>query len=316
MYPYPPKGLIVALVTPFDTAGAIDWKSFDKLVEKVLPFADALLVGEAEIGEGVSMDPGLRQQLLAGAMKAVSGKKPLFLCPTANTPEETLAAVSSLGKNAPPSAGKEPIFWVDLPLWYHSNRKLPQFYREWEQVTSFPILLYNYPRLINKLDRSLKRENIRTAVLKRISENEQVVGLIQAGDLDRTIHYQRAVRTRREFRFYDGDERRFLDGPSSSGVVSWGANLFPEEWKAIVGASLGLCEDPGRNLLVFKQSEKLRSLNGMLRGSPVRGLKKALHHLHILAGTRTLDLPGSVAVEDGPEIRDFLRENFSLQSPE
>ena len=120
-----------------------------------------------------------------------------------------------------------PLFWVDLPLWHHSNRKLPQFYEEWAKDYPRSILLYNHPRLITCLDRSLKRKNIRTAVLKKLAENEQIAGLIQAGDFQRTLHYQRAVRGRRDFRIYDGDEMNFLNQPSSSGVVSWGANLLP-----------------------------------------------------------------------------------------
>jgi dihydrodipicolinate synthase/N-acetylneuraminate lyase len=204
---------------------------------------------------------------------------------------------------------------VDIPLWYHSNRKLPQFYEEWKKYTPFPILLHNHPLLIGKRNRSLKRTNIRTAVLKRLAENERIVGLIQSGDLKRTIYYQRAVRARRDFRFYDGDERNFLNSPSSSGVVSGGANLLPSEWSQIVTASLEISEDPARNLLLLKQSQKLRELSQVLQKNPAQSLKLGLHRLGWIRGPKIVDSTqeGSSAEKEG--LASFLQANFSLQVP-
>jgi dihydrodipicolinate synthase/N-acetylneuraminate lyase len=223
--------------------------------------------------------------------------------------------VEALGRRYA-APGKESIFWVDLPLWYHSNRKLPQLYEEWTKRTPLPILLYNHPHLISRLNRSLKRSNIRTAVLKRLAENEQIVGLIQAGDLKRTIHYQRAIRSRRDFRLYDGDERNFLNQPSSSGVVSGGANLLPEEWRGIVSVSLSPAEDPARSLLLLKQSQKLRELNQALQMNPAQSLKFALHRLGIISQAKILDETRISSAGNDLKIGNFLRENFSLQSPQ
>lgn len=315
MFAYPPRGLILALVTPFDEKGEIDWPSLLQLIERALPFCDALFIGEGLVGEGLCLSNPMRLELLRRSGEAVSGKKPLLLCPTASTTEETLSNVEALGKQYA-GEGKESVFWVDLPLWYHSNRKLPQLYEEWAKRTPLAILLYNHPHLISRLNRSLKRSNIRTAVLKRLAQNEQIIGLIQAGDLKRTLHYQRAVRSRREFRFYDGDERNFLNQPSSSGVVSGGANLLAEEWQEIVSASLNPVEDPVRSLILLKQSQKLRELNRVLQMNPAQSLKFALHRLGIIAQAKILDETGLTSGADDLKIRNFLRENFSLQSPQ
>lgn len=310
---YPPRGLIVALVTPLDEMGRIDWVSLRCLIERALPFCDSLLIGEGLIGEGLSLTNSMRLALLRGSWEAVSGKKPLLLCPTAGTTEETLDNIRHLSKEFAASPGKESLFWVDIPLWHHSNRKLPHFYEEWAKSTPFPLLLYNNPQLIARLNRSLKRNNLRTAVLKRLAENEQIVGLIQAGDLKRTIHYQRAVRARRDFRFYDGDEKNFLNGPSSSGVVSGGANILPAEWSEIVTASLKISEDPARNLLLLKQSRKLRELSQALRKNPAQNLKFALQRLGLIPQARMLEDTRRVSEEEISEIHNFLRANFPLQ---
>ena len=312
---FPPKGLIIALVTPFDEKGMVDWASLNGLIERAIPFGDGLFIGESLSGEGLFLPNRMRQELLQVAIETVGGRKPLFLCPTSGTPEETLSNVEKLEKELLHHLRERAIFWVDIPLWYHSNRKLPLLYQEWAKRTPLPILLYNNPFLISRMNRSLKRNNIRTAVLKLLAENEQIVGLIQAGDLKRTLHYQRAVRSRRDFRFYDGDERNFLNQPSSSGVVSWGANLLPAEWRDIVDASLNLAEDPARTFPLLKQRQKVHALSQTLRLNPAKSLKFALRRLGLITHDKVLDEPEMISSELDLAMGNFLRENFSLQSP-
>ena len=314
MNPYPPKGLIVALITPLNQEGRVEWESLRRLIDRVVPYCDALMIGEGLIGEGLSLPNPLRLELLQVSAEMVAGEKPLFLCPTAGTTEETghnIAVLTQALKNYPAQGS---LFWVDIPLWYHSNRKLPQFYEEWGKYTPYPILLHNHPLLIGKRNLSLKRTNIRTAVLKRLAENEQIVGLIQSGDLKRTIHYQRAVRARRDFRFYDGDESNFLNSPSSSGVVSGGANLLPSEWSEIVTASLNMSEDRARNLLILQQSRKLRELSQVMQKKPAQILKMALHRLGWLAAPKVLDSPQESSLKEEEGLISFLQAHFSLQT--
>ena len=311
----PPKGLIVALITPLDEEGRVQGESLREMIGRALPYCDALMIGEGVIGEGLSLPNPVRLELLQGSADTVAGRKPLFLCPTAAKTEETISNLITLTKALKNYPGQDSLFWVDIPLWYHSNRKLPQFYQEWKEYTPYPILLHNHPSLIAKLNRSLKRTNIRTAVLKRLVENERIVGIIQAGDLKRTIHYQRAVRARRDFRFYDGDERDFLNSPSVSGVVSAGANLLPSEWSEIVTASLKISEDPARNLLLLKQSQKLRNLSQLLEKSPALSLKSALYRLGRIPGVKLLDPTQESSPSEAEELASFLQANFSLQNP-
>jgi 4-hydroxy-tetrahydrodipicolinate synthase len=310
----PPRGLIIALVTPLDEEGRIDWASLERLIDRTMPLGDALLIAEGLAGEGLSLANAMRLDLLKGAIESLGGRKPLLICPTSDTVDETLGNVEALAQFSQKKSGKD-LFWVDIPLWYHGNRKLPQLYQEWTKLTPWPILLYNNPDLIAKLGHSLKRTNIRTAVLKKIAENERVVGMIQAGKLKRTIAYQRAVRARRDFLFYDGDETRFLNQPSSSGVVSFGANLLPNEWKEIVSASLNFSEDPARSVLLLQQSQGLRELSEALRLHPAKSLKYALHRLGVITREKILDETSGALSNDEKEMGDFLREKFSLQIP-
>jgi 4-hydroxy-tetrahydrodipicolinate synthase len=305
--------LITAVVTPLNPEGGLDWASLRGLLENLLPFCDAFLIGEPLAGEGLFLPEKMRLDLFRGCCEEVGGRKPLFLCPTAQTSEETLSLATAGEKFLGALPGDSPVFWADLPLWHHSNRKLPDFYEEWGQRSPLSILLYNHPLLISSLNRTLKRKNIRTSVLKKLSENEQIVGLIQAGGFQRTLHYQRAVRGRRDFRIYDGAEMNFLNQPSASGVLSWGANLLPAEWQEIVKGALTPSEDPARGLKLFKESQKLKELCAAMGLNPAASLKFALHRLGKIPGATTRGgglLPDSA---EFPEMEAFLRKNFSLQ---
>ena len=310
----PPKGLFPALITPFDPKGGIDWVSLKALIESLLPVSDGLLIGEPLAGEGLSVPEDLRLRLFQGCLETVGARKPLLLCPTAQTSEATLKSVEAGEKLIGGFPENGSVFWVDLPLWHHSNRKLPQFYEEWARRSSRPILLYNHPRLITRLNHSMKRKNVRTAVLKKLVENDRIVGLIQAGDFQRTLHYQRAVRGRRDFRIYDGDEMNFLNQPSSSGVMSWGALLLPGEWKEIVTGSLILTEDPERGFRIFNQSQKLKKLGEIIGLNPAAHLKYALFRLGRLSAARLWREEEMPPTSDFSEMEAFLRENFSLQT--
>ena len=105
----------------------------------------------------------------------------------------------------------------------------------------------------------------------------------------------------------------FLDSPSSSGVVSSGANLFPKEWSEIVSASLTPSEDPGQNLSVLKESQKLRELRQVLQPPSVKNLKIALAYLGIISHSRVLDREDSSILEEDLKIKRFLEKIFSLQ---
>jgi 4-hydroxy-tetrahydrodipicolinate synthase len=310
----PPKGLLPALITPFDSKGGIDWHSLKALIENLLPCSDGLLIAEPLAGEGLLLSADLRLELFQGCLEAVRGRKPLFLCPTAQTSEETLKCVEAGDRLLGAFPENLSVFWFDLPLWHHSNRRLPQFYEAWSQSTSLPILLYNHPALISRVNRSLKRKNIRTAVLKKLAENQQIVGLFQAGDFQRTLYYQRAVRMRRDFRIYDGDETNFLNQPSSSGVVSWGANLLPAEWQEIVAGALTLTEDPGMGLRLFKASQKLKSLSEIMRLNPAACLKYGLYRTGKVKEARLWKGNLNLSSAELEKMGSFLRENFSLQT--
>ncbi|MFO7739256.1 MAG: dihydrodipicolinate synthase family protein [Desulfatiglandaceae bacterium] len=241
----PPQGLIVDLITPLRNDRTLDGRGLGRLLDHLLPRVDGLLVASPNAGEGTYLDSARRVELFEMALVVVRGRLPLLVWITQGTEEgttETLLRLSKALERRRSYGG--PVFWVDTPLYYHSNRGLPALYRDMCRMVDEPLILYNDPGLIKGLAKPMKRCDIRTAILKELVQLKQMVGLIFLGTLDRAHNYQRACRERKGFSIYDGDESHFLDHPSRSGVVSAGANAAPEAWKKITGSSLPTAAAP------------------------------------------------------------------------
>jgi len=239
-----PRGLIVELVTPFTSGSQIDPKGLERLLAHVSPFAHGVFLASPRAGEGALLSTELRLGLLEGATSFLKRTSvPILVWVTQTSEEKTRDTIRELGEFAKEHPHEGGLFLVDTPLYYHSNRGLPDLYREICPAAEAPLILHNDPDLIQSLAAPFKRNNIRTAILKELTGFKEITGIIFSGSLDRAHHYQRACRQRADFKIYDGDEARFLDHPSRSGVVSMGANLAPAAWHRIVGSSLQASTD-------------------------------------------------------------------------
>jgi len=238
-----PRGLIIDLITPLKRGGDIDGRGLGKQLDRVLPHVHALLLASPYMGEGNHLKPTQREELLEKVIVVVRGRVPILVWISQNTEEETRETLALLKKRLEIRNYTGPVFWIDTPLYYHSNRGLPQHYRKLSSAAEEPFILHNDPELIKYLGRPLKRNNIRTGILKDLAQIDNIQGLIFFGSLDRANNYQKAVRSRSDFRIYDGDESHFLSHPSVSGVISRGANLAPKAWQKITTSSLNWSGD-------------------------------------------------------------------------
>ena len=234
----PPEGLIIEIVTPLTPAGDLDVESLARLLERVLPVADGLLVGGPEAGEGLALTPEIRLDLLTRTLSRVGGSRPVFFGITGAAPAETrrlaLAARQVVGR----LGYQGQVFLADCPLWYHSNRGLPQFYRGWLKEANLPLLLLNLPEMLQRQAFLFKHRNLRTQVVKKLAALPAIVGMIYQGEMRRFLNYHLAAVARPQFAFYEADESRFLTRPGAWGVVSPGAQLYPEAWRQVARACL------------------------------------------------------------------------------
>ncbi|TET51540.1 MAG: hypothetical protein E3J53_04770, partial [Desulfobacteraceae bacterium] len=241
-----PRGLIVDLITPLDDTGGIDREGLGALLAKVLPHADGILLAGPQMGEGRGLGLQFKVELLEKASAFVQGKVPLFFWISEDSIEATKELLDHLKGILESTGYSGMVFWLDSPLVYHSNRGLYRYYQDLTAMTGRPFVLYNDAGLIKLLEKQLKRSNIRTNILKDLSRIEKIMALVFRGSLTRVNNYQKALNKRPDFKIYDGDEARFLEHPSMSGIVSMGANLAPRIWSTVTRASLGVLEEGER----------------------------------------------------------------------
>jgi len=307
----PPRGLIVDLITPLKNDRSIDGHGLGRLLDRIIPHAQAVLLAGPGGGEGKGLALHQRMELVEKSLAVIRGRIPILAWITGNTEKKTRDTLLTLDKVLEKRGYQGQVFWVDTPLYYHSNRGLPDHCEDLASMVDRPFILHNDPELIKGLARPVKRNNIRTGILKELACLEKMVGLIFNGSLDRAHNYQGASRRRANFRVYDGDETRFLDHPSTSGVVSLGANLTPKPWQSITASSLNPTGDqkdyPDSLKQVWESGGSLRNLMDIYHQMPVAIVKGVLADMGIIE-TRTCALPAENPEEAQRRVRELMAQ--------
>ena len=258
-----------------------------------------MLLASPQTGEGKNLGPGQRDELLEKALVVVRGQVPILVWITRSLEEETTELLQRLKKRLERRKYSGQVFWIDTPLYYHSNRGLPSLYKKLSTTVKQPFLLHNDPELIRQIASTFKRTNIRTSILKELSQMDCIQGLIFLGPLERARNYQKAVRARSGFRIYDGEESHFLTYPSLSGVVSAGANLAPKAWQKVTASSLNLggerTDYPDYLQQIWDQGEYLRSLLQIYQNSSAHLIKQ------ILSDKGIIESPMSTVMHENTE---------------
>jgi dihydrodipicolinate synthase/N-acetylneuraminate lyase len=248
--------------------------------------ADVLLIGDVLWGEGLMMSPETRLEMACAALEIIQGKWPVFITITSQAIRPTRDLLAQAEAFIERSGYPGSVFWMDYPIYYHSNRGLPQRYESMVRDTRIGFVL---------------GKNIRTSILKRISQIEKVQGLVFSGSLRRSMNYHRAVRHHRGFKFYDGNELAFIRQPSSNGVVAGGANLLPQAWRGITWSCLnrydGQRQYPDHTSQILETAAMLNEFRELYSQNPAAVMKRMLHVAGILpnAHTASATLPSTAS---------------------
>lgn len=294
-----PRGLICPLVTPLAADGSIDSSALLRLLTHVGDAADAVLVSDLQWGEGLELGIDRRTDLMAASLDILGGKRPVMVCVTGRTLEETRALIAALHRIADRLGCKEKVYAVDYPLVYHGNRELPRLMIETFGRQGFPLIIGNDPELLRILKGPARHLNIRTSVLKKLVRMPHIRAMIFRGSVKRSLGYQKAARERNEFFFYDADEAVFLNNPGMGGVVAGGSNLLPGPWKEITRSSLNRYDTErqfhSHQQGILETGDLLLELHRLCRSAPASAMKQILFHVGLIASKQT------AAVVPGPE---------------
>ncbi len=208
-------GSMVALVTPMNPDGSIDFKSLEELIEFQIGEGTDVLVIAGTTGEAACLDTGEIKKLLAEAIRIVRGRVPLVAGSGSTSTSATLnltRLVSELGADA--------ALVMTPPYVKPSQAGLEQHYLQLAEGADIPLILYNVP--------SRSAVDMLPATVARLSAHPGIIGIKEAtGDVNRVTQILELAED--GFAVYSGDDitaaHAMLAG--ARGVISVTANVAP-----------------------------------------------------------------------------------------
>jgi 4-hydroxy-tetrahydrodipicolinate synthase len=160
------RGVITALITPFDSQGRVDDRALERLVEFEIQSGVHGLSPCGTTGETALLAPEEREHIAEVVVRAARGRLPVLVQTGAASTDLTIALTRHAQKIGADAA-------TVVTPWYfrHGDQALIEHYVcVAASVPDFPIYLYNIPQLIGN--------NLTSAVVHAIAERcPNVVGL-------------------------------------------------------------------------------------------------------------------------------------------
>jgi dihydrodipicolinate synthase/N-acetylneuraminate lyase len=133
-------GIIPAVTTPFDAAGAIDVAALERNLGALLEAGVHGFVATGTMGEAGSLSAAERRTVIETVVRAAGGSVPVV----AGVSAGTAAAASALAIDAA-EAGADALMCLP-PLGYRGDeREIVAFYRAVAAATGLPLMAYNNP---------------------------------------------------------------------------------------------------------------------------------------------------------------------------
>lgn len=220
-------GTGIAIVTPFNPDGSIDWTSLEKLIEFWIGGKVEYLVVLGTTGESATVHGEEKQQLFSFVAKQVNGRVPLVAGIGGNDTREVLEGFKTYDLS-----GYDAILSV-APYYNKPNQEgLYQHYKTLNDATPLPIIMYNVPartgqNLTADTQLRIAKDCPKIFATKEASGNlEQVMQIIQNKPED--------------FLVISGDDALTLPmiALGADGVTSVVANAYPLDFSNMVRACL------------------------------------------------------------------------------
>ncbi len=261
------RGSIVALVTPMDEEGRIDWRAFKELIEWHIKSGSSGLVIVGTTGESATLDVAEHVQAIENSVKTADGRIKIIAGTGANSTKEAVYLT-----NSAKSAGADAALLVTP---YYNRPSQEGLYRHYSHIAdevNLPQILYNVP--------SRTGCDLLTETVLKLVPHDNVVGLKDAtGDLRRleeTLSKLTEIKSH-DFILYSGDDptatQFMLNG--GSGTISVTANVVPSRIAEICNQALS-----GESNIATELDLELKELNKILfvESNPIP-VKWILHRL-------------------------------------
>ena len=220
------SGSMVALVTPMDAQGALDWDSLSKLVDFHLQEGTNAIVAVGTTGESATLDVDEHIEVVRRVVDQVNGRIPIIAGTGANSTREAIE-LTELAKGV----GADACLLVTP---YYNKPTQEGLYRHFlaiAEAVAIPQILYNVP---GRTVCDMLPETV-----ERLSRVPNIIGIKEAtGDLQRAREV--IERVGQDFLVYSGDdptavEMMLLGG---KGNISVTANVAPRAMSDLCAAAM------------------------------------------------------------------------------
>ncbi|TNF33239.1 MAG: 4-hydroxy-tetrahydrodipicolinate synthase [Gammaproteobacteria bacterium] len=208
-------GSMVALVTPMQVDGAIDWAALERLVQWHMDEGTDAIVAVGTTGESATLDVGEHCEVIARIVKQVAGRIPVIAGTGANSTREAIELTEAAAK-----AGADACLLVTPYYNKPTQEGLYQHFKAIAEAVAIPQILYNVP---GRTACDLKPDTV-----LRLASVPNIVGIKEAtGDLDRAKDL--IQRCPAGFAVYSGDDATAIELIllGGKGNISVTANVVP-----------------------------------------------------------------------------------------
>lgn len=210
-------GSMVAIVTPMDAQGELDWPALDKLIDFHIQEGTNAIVAVGTTGESATLNVAEHVEVLRRVVKQVNGRIPVIAGTGANCTREAVELTQNAKK-----VGADACLLVTPYYNKPTQEGLYQHFKHIAEAVDIPQILYNVP------GRTVCDMLPETAI--RLSTIKNIVGIKEAtGDIERAKQIIAGVDS--DFLVYSGDDatayQLMLAG--GKGNISVTANVAPRK---------------------------------------------------------------------------------------
>ena len=286
------RGSMVALVTPMQVDGSVDYQSLANLVEFHIENNTSAIVSMGTTGESATLNMPEHCEVIARTVEMVKGRIPVIAGTGANSTSEAIELTRCAQQGGADACLLVTPYYNKPP-----QRGLYAHYKKIAETVDIPQILYNVP---GRTACDLLPETV-----KQLSEINNIVGLKDAtGDLDRLAETQ-ALLGDVDFSLFSGDDETgtefMLRG--GHGVISVTNNIAPKAMAAMCEAALA-----GNRELAESINQPLTGLHSrlFLESSPIP-VKWALSEMKLIPPGIRLPLV-TLAQEHHQPLREAMQQ--------
>jgi 4-hydroxy-tetrahydrodipicolinate synthase len=274
-------GTGVALVTPFDNKGNIEFKALKKLLQHTAKGVDYYVV-MGTTGESVTVSSEEKKKVLEFVIANNAKKLPVVFGIGGNNTQNVLDTIRSTR-----FTGVDAILSVSPYYNKPSQEGIYQHFKAVADASPVPVILYNVP--------GRTASNLTAETTLRLANHKNIIGVKEAsGNLEQCMKISKDMP--KDFLLISGDD--LLTVPLYSiggkGVISVLANSFPIIFKKMKEFSFA-----GNYAKASQEQFKILEINGPMyeEGNPV-GVKQVLQEMGVCSNmVRLPNVPASEGLQ-------------------